>query len=120
MMMVPVICSAQNTCPPTIPHFDFYFNTPVTVGQKVGGVSYCEPDAGQTDVWSMEDSLALFVINQSGDMLVDNADVINLNGTFVYNVVVKITDNGTPPIETTATVTFWATKPNEPPSVLPQ
>lgn len=110
----------QVSCPPHVPHFDFYFETNVTVGQKVGGVSFCEPDTLQQDTWSIEDSLAIFTINQAGDILVDNAATVIANGTQVYNIIVRITDNGAPPLNSYSTVTLFATKPNEPPVILPQ
>lgn len=120
LLLVSLSSFSQVVCPVHIPHFDFYFNTPVIQNQKVGGVSYCEPDTLQSDVWSIQDPLNVFVINQSGDILVSDPIAINANGTFIYNLMVKITDNGTPPMENFSTVSLYATKPNEPPVILPQ
>ena len=111
---------AQIVCPPHIPHFDFTFNTVVIAGQKVGGVSYCEPDTLQTDAWSIEDPLNLFTINNNGDILVLNPDVINANGTYQYDFLVRITDNGAPPLDNYSTITMYAIKPNEPPVIIAQ
>lgn len=111
---------SQNVCPPNVEHFDFYFNTPVISGQKVGGVNYCEPDTLQTDTWSINDPLSLFTINSTGDILVMNPATVNSNGTYIYDLSVTITDNGIPPLFTTSTITLYATKPNEPPVIIAQ
>jgi len=112
---------AQNNCPPNVNHFDFYFNTPVYSGQKVGGVSYCDPDSlDQTDTWSIDQIGNLFDIMANGNIIVVDPTTINTNGTYVYNVTVTITDNGTPPLSNLSTITFYATKPNEPPVIIEQ
>jgi len=121
ILAMSIVGMAQNVCPPTIEHFDFYFNTPVVTGQKVGGVSYCEPDTGQIDTWSFVDPYSLFWLETStGDILVSDENGVNGNGTYQYDLTVSITDNGTPPLTTIATITLWATKPNEPPSIIAQ
>jgi len=109
----------QNVCPPQTTHFDFYFNTPVVVNQQVGITYGCEPDTGQTDVWSIDDPLSLFGVS-NGSIIVINPSGINSLGTHIYNISVSLTDNGAPPITTTATVTLYATKPNEPPVIYAQ
>lgn len=120
MLLASLTGFTQNVCPPNISHFDFYFETPVTTGQKVGGVTFCEPDVNQVDSINFVDQYGVFELNASGDILVGNSSAVNENGTYQYYLEIHSTDNGIPMLTTIATVTLWATKPNEPPVICAQ
>jgi VCBS repeat-containing protein len=113
------IANAQVTCPPTIPHFDFSFTKPVVVDQKVGGVSVCDVDAGQTHTWTIiETGIPWKIVN--GNILVADANAINSVTTAAYNITIKVTDNGTNPPNLSATTTVTLNNINSPPIIAPQ
>lgn len=99
------MANAQVVCPPNVAHFEFNFSKPVVADQKVGGVSVCEPDAGQTHTWSIIESGTPWKI-VNGNILVADANAINSTSTATYNITIKVTDNGVPPLSNTSTVTL--------------
>jgi VCBS repeat-containing protein len=111
------IANAQVICPPNVAHFDFSFTKPVVVDQKVGGANVCEPDAGQTHVWTIvETGTPWKIVN--GNILVADANAINSVTTASYNITIKVTDNGVPSLSNTSTVTL--NNINSPPIIAPQ
>ncbi len=111
------IANAQVICPPNVPNFEFSFTKPVVVDQKVGGASVCEPDAGQTHVWSIvETGTPWKIVN--GNILVADANAINSATTAFYTITIKVTDNGVPPLSNTSIVKL--NNINSPPVIAPQ
>jgi len=111
------VANAQVICPPNVPNFEFSFTKPVVVDQKVGGASVCEPDAGQTHVWSIvETGTPWKIVN--GNILVADANAINSATTAFYTITIKVTDNGVPPLSNTSIVKL--NNINSPPVIAPQ
>jgi VCBS repeat-containing protein len=116
LIFISSISFGQVICPTPVTAFSFTFSKPVVNNQKIGGASVCEPDAGQTDTWSISagNTSNLWKIDANGNILVNDATLVN-NGTSPFNITIKVIDNGTPPLFSTATVTM--TDVNTPPTM---
>jgi hypothetical protein len=89
-------------------------------GTAVGTVSASDPDAGQTRTFSIVsgNTGGAFAINATtGAITVANAAALNFEGTPSFALVIRATDNGSPALSGTATVTINLTNVNEAPVV---
>lgn len=117
-MLLSIAGYSQTTCPPSIPQFNFNIIKPVIENQKVGGVSYCEPDLNQTDTWSILENQTLWKIMPNGDILVNDPIAVNTGVTATYVFTVQIIDNGLPPLANVAEIILHVT--NTQPVILSQ
>jgi molybdopterin-binding protein len=109
---------SQVVCPTPVTQFTFTISRPVVLNQKVGGASVCDPDVGQTAVWSIVETQTLWKMNTNGDILVADATAVNNSALTTFSLTIKVTDNGTPVLASTAGVTINDT--NSPPVIAPQ
>jgi hypothetical protein len=109
---------SQVVCPAPVTQFTFTISRPVVLNQKVGGASVCDPDAGQTAVWSIVETQTLWKIDTGGNILVADATAVNNSALTTFSLTIKVTDNGTPVLASTAGVTINDT--NSPPVIAPQ
>jgi hypothetical protein len=109
---------SQVVCPTPVTQFTFTISRPVVLDQKVGGASVCDPDVGQTATWSIVETQTLWKINAAGDILVADATAVNNSALTTFALTIKVTDNGTPVLASTAGVTINDT--NSPPVIAPQ
>jgi hypothetical protein len=77
-------------------------------GTSVGTVSATDPDAGQSHTFSITagNTGGAFAINSSGLITVANVTAVNFEATPVFNLTVQVTDNGTPVLSGSTTVTI--------------
>ncbi len=88
----------------------------------LGTLAFTDPDAGETYAWSITagNTGGAFTIGAtSGQITVANAAAVNFEATPSFSLTVQITDDGTPPLSDTATVTITVLDVNEPPSAAP-
>lgn len=117
-LLLSIASYSQTVCPPTITQLGFSITRPVTLNQKVGGATYCEPDANQIDTWSIVEAQTLWKIDQGGNILVADATAVNNSALTTFVFTIRITDNGSPILFNSATVTL--TDVNTPPVIAPQ
>lgn len=108
----------QTVCPAPVTAFTFTISRPVILNQKIGGAGYCEPDAGQTDTWSIDGNPPSWKILTNGDIIVNDANAINNSIATSFTMTIRITDNGTPILSSSASVTV--NDLNTPPVINPQ
>lgn len=114
---------SQTVCPPPVTQFTFTISRPVVLNQKVGGASVCDPDNAtnpnlQTATWSIVETQTLWKMNTNGDILVADATAVNNSALTTFTLTIKVTDNGTPFLSSTADVTL--NDSNSPPVIAPQ
>src|SRR5690606_37299666 len=85
----------------------------------VGTVSLSDPDNGQTHTWSITagNTGGAFAIDATGKITVATLAAINFEANPTFTLTVQATDNGTPALSDTATVTINLTNVNEAPNV---
>ncbi len=86
-------------------------------GTVIGLVSFDEEDANQLHTYEIIDSDAndIFVIDaNSGEISIDNSILLTDNGAGTYHVVVEVSDNGSPVLSGSNTVTIEVTTNNAP------
>jgi hypothetical protein len=89
---------------------------------SVGTVSGTDPDVGQSKTFSIISGNTgnAFAINSTtGAITVANSGPLNFEVTPTFNLVVQVTDNGSPSISRTAAITINLTNVNEAPVVTP-
>jgi len=89
-------------------------------GTLVGTVAASDPDAGQTLTYAITggNTGGAFAINPAtGQVTVANQAALDFEMTPVFGLTVQVTDNGSPNLSDTATVTVNLTNVNEPPTV---
>ena len=114
---------AQIICPPPVTTFTFTFARPVSVDQKVAGATVCDPDVGQTETWSIPSGntanlLKIAISGNDANFLVNDANAINTSTATSYTFTIRVTDNGVPPLSSSATVIL--NELNHPPAVADQ
>lgn len=105
---------------PTIPNQAFSVNENSSIGSVVGIVTAQDPDAGQTLTFAITsgNSNEAFAINAAtGQITVNNAAAMNYETTPTYALVVQVSDNGSPSLNSTATVTISLLNVNEAPTI---
>lgn len=118
VLLFSTIGYSQVVCPTPVTQFTFTISRPVVLNQKVGGAGVCDPDVGQTATWSIVETQTLWKMNTNGDILVADATAVNNSALTTFSLTIKVTDNGTPVLASTAGVTINDT--NSPPVVAPQ
>jgi len=118
VLFLSVITYSQTICPPPVTQFTFTISKPVVLNQKIGGAAVCEPDANQTATWSIVETQTLWKIDVNGDILVNDATAVNNSTLTTFALTIKVTDNGTPVLSSTAGVTI--NDANSPPVIAPQ
>lgn len=86
----------------------------------VGTVAASDPDAGQTLAYAITggNTGGAFAINAStGQLTVASTAALNYETTPSFALTVRVTDNGTPTMNTSATITVNLTNVNEAPSI---
>ena len=111
LMLFSIFAFSQNPCPAPVTNFNFTFAKPVVLDQKVGGAKVCDPDVGQIETWSITSGNTpvlwkMVASGLDGNILVSDPAAINSSASTVFNITIKVQDNGTPPLSTTATVTL--------------
>jgi VCBS repeat-containing protein len=94
----------------------FAVNENSPVGTAVGAVTFTDPDTGQAHTFAITagNTGGAFAINAStGEITV--AGVVNYETTPSFSLTVQVTDNGTPALSSTATVTIGVSDINESP-----
>jgi hypothetical protein len=92
----------------------FAVNENSPVGTAVGAVTFTDPDTGQAHTFAITagNTGGAFAINAStGEITV--AGVVNYEATPSFSLTVQVTDNGTPALSSTATVTIGVNDINE-------
>jgi len=104
--------------PPVVDTATFNASESAIVGQDVGTVTFTDPDAGQTH------SYAITAGNTGGAFAIDPATgeitvaaTIDFETTPSYTLTVEVTDDGTPALSDSATITVNVTNVNEAPSI---
>ena len=84
----------------------------------VGTVAANDPDAGQTHTWAITagNTGGAFAIDSSGQITVANSAALNFETTPTFNLTVEATDNGSPVLSGSASVTVNLNNVNEPPA----
>ncbi len=77
-------------------------------GTNVGTVLANDPDVGQSHTFAITagNTGGAFAINSSGLITVANVTAVNFEATPVFNLTVQVTDNGTPVLSGSTTVTI--------------
>jgi VCBS repeat-containing protein len=91
-------------------------------GTLVGTVTFTDPDAGQTHTFSITagNTNTAFAINAgTGQLTVNNSAALDFETTPSFSLTVRVTDNGTPSLFGSATITVNLTDVNEAPVVSP-
>lgn len=103
--------------PPTINNKQATLNDDESNGNIVTTVSAFDPDAGQTLAFAITagNTGTAFNIDNTGKITVNNSDALKVNDAF--NLTVKATDNGSPALSASATITINVTHVNDPPVI---
>jgi len=106
--------------PPVINNQTFAVAENRPVGHVVGTVVATDPNAGQTLTYAITagNTGNVFAINAATGQITVTSPTLNFEGINQYNLTVLVTDNGTPALSDTATVTVNITNLNEAPSFL--
>jgi hypothetical protein len=90
-------------------------------GTTVGTVTFTDPDVGQTHAFAITagNTGGAFAINASGVITVANSAAVDFETAPAFSLTVQVTDNGTPALSGTATVTINLNNLNDPPVVSP-
>jgi VCBS repeat-containing protein len=109
--------------PPVVSGTDFSVGENAATGTAVGPlVTVADPDAGQTHTFSIigGNTGGAFAINAStGQFTVANGAALDFETTPTFVLTVQGTDNGTPPLSGTTTVTVTLVNGNDAPVVIP-
>ena len=109
--------SAPVNHPPTINDqvFSVAVNSPS--GTLIGKITASDPDVGQNLSWSIltGNTSGAFTLQQDGNLLVNNASMMDFETWPVFILRVLVRDNGTPSLTDTAMVTVNLLNVNEPP-----
>ncbi len=111
------IGSQSNNVAPVISNQTFTASQGTTNGTLVGKVVASDPNTGQTLSYTITSGNTnnAFALNQSnGNLTVANTSALNGNA---FNLIVKVTDNGTPVLSSQATITVNITIPNQAPVI---
>ena len=89
----------------------------ISNGTVVTTVSANDPDIGQTLTYAIVsgNTSNAFTIDNSGKIVVNNASVLNSTSSFILSV--KVTDNGSPVLSSTGTITIDVNQVNDPPVI---
>jgi uncharacterized protein YgfB (UPF0149 family) len=108
----------SNNAEPIINNQTFSVSQSATNGTLVGTVVASDPDQGQTLTYSITSGNTnnAFALNQTnGRLTVTNSSALNGDA---FNLIVRVTDNGTPTLWAQATITINITgSPNQPPMI---
>jgi len=108
--------------PPEVDEATFTLPENSPNGTAVGTVTFSDPDAGQTHTFSilLGNTGGAFAIDPStGAMTVANSAALNFEMTPTFSLTVQVTDDGSPALSGTATVTINLNDVNEAPVVSP-
>ena len=104
--------------PPVVDPATFTVAEDAAAATTVGTVTFTDPDAGQTHTF------AITAGNTGGAFAIDPAtgvitvaQPLDFETTASYSLTVEVTDDGTPALSGTATITVNVTNVNEPPSI---
>ncbi|HET6425430.1 MAG TPA: cadherin domain-containing protein, partial [Planctomycetaceae bacterium] len=105
---------------PTVTTAAFTISENSPSGQVIGTVAASDPDVGQTRTFAITggNTNSAFAINPAtGVITVSNSAALNFETTPLFNLSVTATDNGTPALSSSATVSVQLTNVNEAPMV---
>lgn len=106
--------------PPVIDPQSFSLAENSAGGTSVGTVVASDPNAGQTLTYSIVGGSSTFSINvNTGQIQVLDGTLLNFETNPSFDLTVQVTDNGTPALSSSATVTINLTNVNEAPTVGP-
>jgi VCBS repeat-containing protein len=89
-------------------------------GTVVGTVTFTDPDMGQSGIFAISagNTSGAFAINAStGQLTVATSAALNIGTTPSFNLTIRVTDNGAPPLSGSATITVNLTNVNKAPVV---
>src|SRR6185436_17267987 len=107
---------------PVVNPATFAVNENSANGTSVGTVTFTDQDAGQTHTFSITggNTGGAFAINPStGVLTVASSAALDFETNPTFSLTVQVTDNGTPVLSGTATITVNLTNVNETPVVNP-
>ncbi|NVO19613.1 MAG: T9SS type A sorting domain-containing protein [Bacteroidetes bacterium] len=105
---------------PLIANQTFSINENSIYGTVVGNIIASDPDAGQSLVYSFVSGnlYGTFIMNPAtGVLTVNNPNGLNFEVTPVFTMIIKVTDNGTSPLSSQATVVVNLINVNEAPVI---
>ncbi|KJV06157.1 cadherin domain-containing protein [Methylocucumis oryzae] len=91
-----------------------------SIGTSVGNVTVSDPDAGQSHSFSItggNTNGAFTIDTNNGSISVANNTALNFETTPIFTLTVQATDNGSPNLSNTATITIHLTDVNEAPDI---
>ena len=91
-----------------------------TNGTAIGMVAASDVDTSDTLSYAFNPPSPVFAIDASGTVTVADETQLDFETTPTYNLAVEVTDDGTPVMNDTATVTINVTDDNDPPTINPQ
>ncbi|MCB2220084.1 MAG: cadherin domain-containing protein [Bacteroidetes bacterium] len=106
--------------PPVINNQTFSIDENSASGESVGVVVASDPDPDQTITFSIQSgnaSNAFSIDEVSGELTVNNQAALNYENTPAFNMVIMVTDNGTSPMSSSASVTVNLNDLNENPVI---
>ena len=104
--------------PPVVDPATFTVAEDAAAGDNVGTVTFTDPDAGQNHTFAITagNTGGAFAIDAAtGEITV--AQPLDFETTTSYDLTVEVTDDGSPPLSDTATITVNVTNVNESPSI---
>jgi len=110
--------SAPVNHPPVINDQSFSLPENSPSGTLIGKINASDPDASQTLSWSIlsGNTSGAFSLQQDGNLLVNNASMMDFETTPVFTMRVLVRDNGIPSLTDTATIKVTLLNINEPPA----
>lgn len=102
------VSNATDNNAPTLAAATFTVRQNAKNGTMVGQLKASDPDAGQTVTYAIVTGNTgdAFAVNSSGVVYVKNGSVIKINTNPSFKLSVKVTDNGTPQLSFTQTITI--------------
>lgn len=108
--------------PPSIVNQSFSIGENSSAGTFLGKVIASDPDAGQTLSYSIisgNTGNTFTIGSSSGNLTVNNASGLDFEQNPVFNLAVRVTDNGSNSQSSQATITIALSDVNEPPVLTP-
>jgi len=92
---------------PVVQPATFAVDENATVGASVGTVTFTDPDAGQSHTFAITagNTDGAFAIDAGGVITVANPAALDFETTQTFALTVEVTDNGTPVLSGSATIT---------------
>lgn len=117
---VTITVTQANNNPPVINAQTFQVNENSVTGTTVGQIVASDPNPGQTLSYTIlsGNNSGAFSLTSTGLLQVANSSALNYETTNVFNLVVKVSDNGNPSLSAQAQITININNVNEAPSIV--